>query len=72
MNETPIQHKLAKQIRKLRLKAGLTQEEVAERLDMSTRYYQQLESSKPGDMQVSTVAKIAKALTIPIWKLFKF
>ena len=72
MSILEIRQKVAKQIKKLRIKAGLTQEAMAERLDMSVRYYQHLESSKPGAIKIDTLYKIAQSLGIPLWKLLKF
>jgi len=65
---------IADTIRAERKKAGLTQDQLASEMDMSTRFYQTLEagSKKPG---LLTLFKLCKALKInytvildPVWK----
>ena len=62
--DTPLKH--------LREAAGLTQEQMAERLEMDARYYQRLESNKPGAVKIDTIDKIAKALKLTPSKLLDF
>ncbi|MBI5328286.1 MAG: helix-turn-helix domain-containing protein [Deltaproteobacteria bacterium] len=57
-------------IRRLRLKAGLTQEEVALRSGLSQGYINQLESGKRRFTQ-KTLELIADALSVPMVELFK-
>lgn len=57
-------------IRKFRLKAGITQEELALKSGLSQGYINQLESGKRKYTQKS-LELIAKALAIPLIKLFK-
>lgn len=47
MSDMKLRQRLAKELKKLRTKAGLTQEQVAEKAGISHRYYQLLESEKP-------------------------
>ncbi len=63
---------LARQLRRFRMKYGLTQEETAERLEMDTRDYQRLESRKPRAVRIDTLDRLAKAFDMPLWKLLKF
>lgn len=47
MAEIPVREKFSRVLRAARAKAGLTQEQVAERAGISHRYYQILEAKKP-------------------------
>ena len=66
-----IRVKLAKRIRELRKKRGLTQEKTAETAGLKYKYFQRVEGKKPPNMRVETIEKIAKALKIQIADLFK-
>ena len=72
MNVPKIRLQFAGRLKEERRKAKLTQERLAELIDVSTRYYQMLESKKPPAITIDTVEKIAKALKIRIAKLFNF
>lgn len=63
--------KLGKKIKKYRKENGLTQQELAEKIDMSTKYIQFIETGKRKP-SLKTIYKIVKALKIKIWELFKF
>ena len=67
-----IRHLLGKHIRCLREKSGLTQEELADRAGISTKYLQNLEGKNPKTARVVTLEKLAKGLGIPIWETLKF
>lgn len=67
-----IRLKFAKRLKDLRERFHLTQEEMAERLEMDIRYYQRLESKKPGAVKIDTIDKIAKALKLTPSKLLDF
>jgi len=62
----------ARRLKALRKRFHLTQEQMAERLEMDTRYYQRLESNKPGAVKIDTIDKIAKALDLTPSKLLDF
>jgi len=68
--ETRLQ--FAQRLKALRKKLHLTQEQMAERLEVDIRYYQRLESNKPGAVKIDTIAKIAKALNLAPSKLLDF
>lgn len=72
MSIPKIRLQLAVKLRQERDKAGLTQEKLAELIDVSTRYYQMLESKNPTAITIDTVEKIAKALKITPSKLLDF
>jgi transcriptional regulator with XRE-family HTH domain len=63
--------KLGKNIRILRIKLKLTQEELAHKAGISTKYLQNLEGKNPKNASVITLEKLAKGLEIPIWKILK-
>ena len=70
--KTDVRHQLGRQIIRLRIKNNLTQEALAERAGISTKYLQNLEGKRPKKATVVTLEKLAKAFKIPIWKLLKF
>ena len=72
MSIPKIRLQLASQLRKLRQERDLTQEAMAERVGMDARYYQRIESEKPNAVKIDTLDKLAKALSIPVWKLLRF
>jgi len=67
-----IRLQFARRLKTLRKKLHLTQEQMAERLEMDIRYYQRLESNKPGAVKIDTIDKIAKALNLTPSKLLDF
>ena len=66
------QLKLAAQIKKIRQKKGLSQEEMSRRTGIHLRNYQRMESQSPRAMRVDTLDRIAKALNVPLKKFFDF
>ncbi len=60
---------LAGNVRRLRQKAGWTQEQAAEAIGIATRHYQKVEA---GDVNVTlaTLAKVAKAFGVTVKALF--
>ena len=70
--KTNIRHQLGRQIIRLRIKQNLTQEELAERAGISTKYLQNLEGKKPKKATIVTLEKLAKAFKLPLWKFLKF
>ena len=68
-----IRLKFASHLRKLRQKAGWTQEALAERADLAYRHVQRLESLKnPPPAKIDTLGKLAKAFGIRLAKLLDF
>ena len=53
--------KLGKKLRELREKHALTQEDLAHRSGISTKYLQNLEGKTPKIASIVTLAKLAKA-----------
>lgn len=63
--------KLVKNIKYFRLKANMTQEQLAEKSDLSVSYIKQIESGKEfKNITFNTFSKIAKALNIDVKELF--
>lgn len=69
---TGIEKKLAKRLKELRKKAGLTQEKLAELSGIDYKHIQLLESKNPPSATLKTLEKIATALGISISSLTKF
>ncbi len=67
-----IRLQLAKRLKDLRKKQKLTQEQMAEKLEMDLRYYQRLESAKPNAVKIDTIDKISKVLKVSPSKLLDF
>lgn len=63
--------RLGKQVHKLRKQSGMTQDQLAEKVGVSTKYIQFIEAGtrKPS---LKTVYKIAKALEVEVKDLFPF
>ena len=60
---------LLRRLKELRKRAGLTQEQFAERANMSYKYYQQIEIGKKRDLRLSTVERLALAHGISVSQL---
>ena len=72
MSIPKIRLQFAQKLKEERRKAKLTQEEVAEFIEVSARYYQMLESKKPTAIKIDTIDKIAKAFKISPARLLDF
>ena len=67
-----LRFRLGEQIRELRKKYNLTQEELADKSGISTKYLQNLEGKNPKTASIVTVEKLAKGFKIPLWRILKF
>ena len=67
-----VRHQLGQKIKALRVKLGLTQDELAWRAGISTKFLQNLEGKTPKKATIITLQKIAIGFKIPLWKLLKF
>ena len=72
MSIPKIRLQFAQKLREERRKAKLTQEEMAERINISVRYYQMLESKNPTAIKIDGIEKIAKVLKVRPAELLKF
>ena len=59
---TNLRKKFAKNLKEIRKSKNLTQEQLAERLNISVRYVQVLESKNCPNIKLDTMSKLAKAL----------
>lgn len=62
---------LVKTVKKLRKKAGLSQEKLARLADVSNNTVINIEAGKQDNPTIETLKKIAKALNTPIENLIK-
>lgn len=60
---TNIRSVFSKNLKRLRTKKGLTQEQLAEKLGITVRYVQLLEGKQCPDVKLDTIAGIAKAVS---------
>ena len=72
MSVPEIRLQFARRLKEERRKVKLTQEEVAEIIEVSARSYQMLESKNPTAVKIDTIEKIAKAFKIRPAKLLNF
>lgn len=63
--------KLGKKIQKLRKQADMTQEQLAERVRLSTKYIQFIENGNRIP-SLKTIYRIARALDIKVQEIFPF
>lgn len=71
MTEFDLQMFIAKRIRHLRLKKGMTQEELEEKADLGTNYAYKLEHLNT-NIKVNTLQKVIKALDTDLATFFDF
>ncbi len=62
---------IAKTVKRLREKAGLSQEKLARLADVSNNTLINIEAGKQGNPTIETLKKIARALNTPIEDLIK-
>lgn len=63
---------LGEKVRKLRLKAGITQEKLAAITGIDYKYIQKIEGKTPPAVRIDTIEKLAKALKAPLAKLLTY
>lgn len=63
--------RLGGRIRQVRKARGVTQEALAERIDMSPQYLSRIEGGHQSP-SVDTLAKLAESLEVEVWELFDF
>lgn len=66
-----LREKFAKNLKVCREKAGLTQVQLAEELDINPRYVQQLEGKNVPNVRLNTIEQIAKVLGVKAFELLK-
>jgi transcriptional regulator with XRE-family HTH domain len=60
---------LPENLRNARLKKGLSQEELAERVEISARYLQDIESGRHTNLTLELMARLAESVGVETWKL---
>ncbi|MBL7663556.1 MAG: helix-turn-helix transcriptional regulator [Bacteriovoracaceae bacterium] len=65
-----LRKRVSKNLKRIR-KEQMTQEEFAEKLDVSVRYIQKVEASTFPNMKLDTLEEIARVLKVDILELFK-
>ena len=66
-----LSYELGKRIKSLRKKAGLTQEELANAINISPHFLSRIENGKEKP-SLDTIEKIAETLDVSVYDLFKF
>ncbi|HNX82251.1 MAG TPA: helix-turn-helix transcriptional regulator [Candidatus Omnitrophota bacterium] len=61
----------SKNVKKLRSKRKITQEEFAQPGVVDYKYLQRIEGKNPPNLKLDTIERIAKALKVPPSKLFE-
>lgn len=64
--------RVRKRLRELRLKHGLTQQELAEIADFSQNFLQQIESGRKKEIWLSTVERLATAFSLEVHEFLNF
>jgi transcriptional regulator with XRE-family HTH domain len=70
--DTAIRLKLAKKVKLLRKRLGLTQEKLSEASGIDYKYIQRIESKNPPNIKLETIARLAKTLKTTPSKLLDF
>jgi transcriptional regulator with XRE-family HTH domain len=60
---------LPKNLRDTRLGNGMSQEELAEQVEISTRYLQDIEAGRHTNLTLILLARLAQKLNVEAWKL---
>ena len=63
---------MAKRIKALRKKRGLTQEQLADLVGIDYKYLQKMEGKNPPAVRIDTIEKLAKVFKITCSKLLDF
>lgn len=66
---TKVRKSFSRNLKKLRLDRGYTQEQFAERLGISVRYIQQLEGKNTPNVKIDTLEVLAKELKVKVHQL---
>jgi len=70
IDEATLRGVLSQNIKRFRTRKGLSQEKLAEKMDISTNYLSDIERGK-GWVSPFSLAKLANALEIEVFELFK-
>ena len=67
-----VRAKLARRIRELRKKKGLSQEKLGEKANLTLRHVQRLESKTPPSVEIDSLVGLSQALGISLPSLLSF
>jgi len=70
MNEASLRSTLSKNIKRFRARKSLSQEKLAEKMDISTNYLSDIERGK-GWVSPFSLVKLATALEVEVFELFR-
>ncbi len=70
--ETTARLKLGKKLKELRLKKGITQEELAGKAGIDYKYLQKIKGKTPPAIRIDTIEKLAKTLKVTCSDLVDF
>ena len=70
--EKEIRHHIGAKIKKRRENKGLTQTQLSEISHVKYKYLQMIEGKNPPNIRVDTLARIAKGLRLPPFRLLQF
>lgn len=65
-----VKTRVARQVRKLRVESGLTQEQLAQLSDIAPRHLQRIEAAE-ANVTVTSLAKLANALAVDVSELLR-
>lgn len=72
MKDVEILQKFSQRVKELRIKKGLTQQELAELAEMEYKYIQKIEGKKPPSLGLLKLTKLVKALDVSFSQFFSF
>lgn len=66
-----LEKKVARRIKILRIKKGMTQEQLSEKTGIGYKYIQAMEGKSPKSLTLKTIEKVAKALNVDPIEFFR-
>lgn len=63
---------LARRLKELRERNGLTQQELAEKAGLDYKHFQSLEGKQPPNVTIDTIERLARALKTSVADLLRF
>lgn len=72
MTDNEILLRFSKRVRQLRIKKGLTQQQLAELANVEYKYIQKIESKKPPSIGLLKLIHLLKALDVSFSQFFNF
>ncbi|MFT7636948.1 MAG: transcriptional regulator with XRE-family HTH domain [Candidatus Omnitrophota bacterium] len=66
-----LRFKIGEKLKELRVKKGLTQQQVADLSEVDYKHVQKMEGKTPSDIRIETLEKICKALNVSLSQFLK-